>query len=133
MCSLLAIATAVAPGVVYQNPADYAVLSSISICAGNVAVQQDPRFATLLPAQSQTLPVDYVSDWPVWVCKPPTSSEQQQKVPVVRIPVPEPGEDPLSSWANPCAFEQLWLPDDLPTPKARAAIGLVLRLSLIHI
>ena len=104
-----------------QNPTDYATLNTVRICAGNVNVQQDPRFSTLLPAQAQTLPLDYCTTWPAWVTK------EGGKVPVSRIRSPDPADDLLKGWVPPLAFEQLWLPEDLPTPKCRAAIGLVLR------
>lgn len=106
----------------YLNPTDYALISSISICAGNIAVQQDPRFMTLLPNQAQTLPLDYLAQWPIWVVAPPGS-----KLPVAKVPAPKLGADFGTTWVPPAAFEQMWLPKDLPLPKARAAIGLVLR------
>ena len=105
----------------FQNPTEFQTLRSIGICAGNVRVQQDPRFSTLLPAQEQTLPLDYCSSWPIWVTK------KDGTVPVARVSMPEENVDFMKTWVPPAAFEQLWLPDDLPTPKARAAIGLVLR------
>ena len=106
------------------NPGEYSTLRHISICAGNVQVQQDPRFATLLPAQAQQLPLDYVSQWPIYVTKPKSS---RGTVPVHRVPMPEQGVDLWSTWCAPAAFEQLWLPEDLPPPKVHAAIALVLR------
>ena len=106
---------------VYQNPAESASLQQIRICAGNVRVQQAPGFETLLPAQAQTLPLDYCAQWPVWV------SRRQGDVPVIRVPMPEENADVLDTYCPPAAFEQLWLPEDLPQPRARAAIGLVLR------
>ena len=106
----------------FLNPTDYAKLRSINICAGNVRVQQDPRFSTLLPAQEQTLPLDYCSSWPIWVTK-----KDSKNVPVTRVSMPEENVDFMQTWVPPAAFEQMWLPEDLPTPKARAAIGLVLR------
>ena len=119
---MLAVATSAAASSML-NPVDAATLNMVSICAGNVNVQQDPRFATLLPAQAQTLPLDYCSSWPIWVVQTSASA----KLPVARIPGPEGSADPLGGWVPPAAFEQLWLPEDLPQPKARAAIGLVLR------
>lgn len=104
-----------------QNPAEMMTLNTINICAGNVNVYQDPRFSTLLPAQAQTLPLDYCASWPAWVIK------EGGKVPVSRIQSPDPTDNPLEGWVPPLAFEQLWLPEDLPTPKSRAAVGLVLR------
>ena len=107
----------------FLNPMDYAVLNRISICAGNLQVQQDPsQTQMLLPNQQQTLPLDYVSGWPIWVVAPADS-----KLPVVRVPGPMEGAEFGKTWVPPACFEQLWLPDDLPTPRARAAIGLVLR------
>ena len=103
------------------NPVEYSTRDSISICAGNVAVTQDPRFMTLLPAQADTLPLDYCSSWPAWVTRP------KGKLPVERVPGPAKGADILDTWAPAGAFEQLWLPEDLPPPRARAALGLVLR------
>lgn len=114
-------AAAAAAAVVYPNPAEFATLQQISICAGNVNVKQDPRFTTLLPAQAQTLPLDYCAPWPIWLTK------RGGNVPVVRVPMPEKDADLLSTFCPPASFEQLWLPDDLPQPRARAAIGLVLR------
>lgn len=96
-------------------------LNQITICAGKVQVQQDPRFATLLPFQRQQLPLDYCAAWPIWVTK------QGGKVPVTRVAGPAEGADMLETWAPPAAFQQLWLPQDLPLPTARAAVGLVLR------
>ena len=118
---LLSLSAAAAAAVVYQNPTEFAALQQISICAGNVNVKQDPRFNTLLPAQAQTLPLDYCAPWPIWVTK------RGGNVPVARVPMPEKDADLLSTFCPPASFEQLWLPDDLPQPRARAAIGLVLR------
>ena len=39
------------------NPVDAATLQVVSICAGNIRVEQDPRFSTVLPNQAQTLPL----------------------------------------------------------------------------
>ena len=120
---MLAATALLLAAAVLQNPAEQAALRHVSICAGNVRVQQDPRFTTLLPAQAQRLPLDSVSSWPIWVVK------QGGKLPVTRVPVPREDfmDDILNSWCPPAAFEQLWLPQDLPTPQAHAAIGLVLR------
>eukprot|EP00964_Phaeocystis_antarctica_P113818 scaffold77814_cov67-Phaeocystis_antarctica.AAC.11 len=97
------------------------LVRQISICAGNVKVKQDPRFLTMLPYQAQKLPLDYCSSWPIWVSNP------GGKVPVTRVPVPEADlEEWWTTWVPPAAFEQLWLPEDLPQPVARPAIGLVL-------
>ena len=103
-----------------QSPPDM-LLRQISICAGNVKVTQDPRFLTMLPYQAQKLPLEYCSSWPIYVSNP------GGKVPVSRVPVPEADLDEWwTTWVPPAAFEQLWLPEDLPQPAARPAIGLVL-------
>ena len=106
---------------VLQNPTDFAQLRSISICSGNVQVQQDPRFAMLLPYQAQELPVDYCASWPIWVVR------HGGKTPVTRVPMPADDTDLLETYVPPATFEQLWLPEDLPPPVARPAIALVLR------
>jgi hypothetical protein len=108
------------PGMALPEPPDMLV-RQISICAGNVKVKQDPRFLTMLPYQAQKLPLDYCSSWPIWVTNP------GGKVPITRVPVPEAALDEWwTTWVPPAAFEQLWLPEDLPQPVARPAIGLVL-------
>ena len=96
-------------------------LRTVRIAAGRVAVQQDDRFRTLLPFQAQELPIDYCAPWPVWVTK--TSG----RVPVARVPTPDSDAVPGTTWSMPTTFEELWLPEDLPVPQARPAIGLVLR------
>lgn len=122
MLVLLSTTVAAALQNAYKNPTEFAVRDSISICAGNVAVTQDPNFLTMLPAQAQTLPLAYVSKWPAWVTR-----RKDSKIPVTLVPGPAKGADILDTWAPPAAFEQLWLPEDLPRPRARAALGLVLR------
>ena len=97
------------------------LVNQISICAGNIRVKQDPRYLTMLPYQAQKLPLEYCSSWPIWVTNP------GGKVPLSRVPVPEAALDEWwTTWVPPAAFEQLWLPEDLPQPVARPAIGLVL-------
>ena len=96
------------------------LVNQISICAGNIRVKQDPRYLTMLPYQAQKLPLEYCSSWPIWVTNP------GGKVPLSRVPVPEAALDEWwTTWVPPAAFEQLWLPEDLPQPTARPAIGLV--------
>lgn len=119
LCCFLLLITGVA-AMALQSPPDMLV-RQISICAGNVKVKQDPRFLTMLPYQAQKLPLDYCLSWPIWVTNP------GGKVPVTRVPVPEANLDEWwTTWVPPAAFEQLWLPEDLPQPAARPAIGLVL-------
>lgn len=118
---LSSLASASAAGSVLQQPPQPA-LKSVSIAAGKVSVKQDPRYLTMLPFQAQKLPLDYCADWPIWVTK------REGKVPVSRVPAPPPDvEEWWLDWVPPAAFEQLWLPEDLPQPQARPAIGLVLR------
>ena len=85
------------------------LVTQISICAGNIRVKQDPRYLTMLPYQAQKLPLEYCSSWPIWVTNP------GGKVPLSRVPVPEAALDEWwTTWVPPAAFEQLWLPEDLP-------------------
>ena len=58
------------------NPVDAATLQSINICAGAVRVQQDPRFATVLPKQEQTLPLRCAADktWTLWLLQHPAEA-----------------------------------------------------------
>ena len=117
---MAALLGALVPVAAVVEPAQQ-LLQHVSICAGRVTVQQDARFATVLPFQAQTLPLEYCSSWPIWVTKP------QGAVPVSRVPTPALGDELGTTWAPPAAFEQLWLPEDLPLPTARLAIGMVLR------
>jgi len=66
--------------------------------------------------KSESLPLSYVSSWPIWLAAPDGSS-------VTQLP------DGMSEegWVNPHSFEQLWIPQDLPAPLSRAAIGVVLK------
>ncbi len=119
-CLLYCLLWASAAALALQAPPEM-LLRQISICAGNVKVQQDPRYLTMLPFQAQKLPLEYCASWPIWV------TNLGGKVPVARVPVPEANiEEWWTTWVPPAAFEQLWLPEDLPQPTARPAIGLVL-------
>jgi hypothetical protein len=64
---------------------------------------------------TQSLPLSYVASWPTWIATPDGSA-------VTMLPEPTEG-----GFVNPLAFEQLWLPLDLPLPTCRAAIGAVLK------
>ena len=67
----------------------------------------------------QSLPLSYISEWPVWM-----ASESGDAVSLL----PTAGEEAEEAgWVNPATFEQLWQPQDLPRPAARAAIGAVLK------
>ena len=75
--------------------------------------------------RTQQLPISLCSSWPVWMI--PNSGS----VEVVRVPDASDAEtvddaSPLG-WVNPHTFEQLWLPEDLPPPSARAAVGFVIK------
>ena len=122
MLWLLPVAVSLVPPLL--NPTEYATLQCISIAAGRVAVnQQDPRFAMVLPAQEQKLPLSYVAEWPIWIAQAKAGS----KLPVTKIPTSAAIDGVCDSWVPPAAFEQHWMPDDLPVPSAAAAVGLVLR------
>lgn len=64
----------------------------------------------------QSLPLSYVESWPVWMASPSGDSVSL---------LPNTGDE--GDWVNPTAFEQLWLPQDLPRPAARAALGVVVK------
>ena len=109
-----------------RNPVEFATRTHIDICAGNVRVLQlqPSELSAPLPAQAQRLPLGYASSWPIWVVR---QSGEAGTLPVTRVPGPATGADSLDTWVAPSAFEQLWLPADLPTPSARPALVLVLR------
>ena len=97
-------------------------------CRGLVIYPAIPPLSLFSPLRDSAH--SYVSEWPVWVTKHADGSGDgsDSKVPVARVQMPEEqAVDPLSTWVPPSAFEQLWLPADLPTPRARAAVGFVLR------
>ena len=112
----------------WNTPVPDRFVDRISICAGNVRVEQldDVARSIPLPFQAQTLPLEACSSWPIWVVNGKGSTS---RVPVSRIPTPAADVDWTSgaSFVPPLSFEQLWLPADLPAPCARMAIGLVLR------
>ena len=112
----------------WNTPVPDRFVDRISICAGNVRVEQldDVARSIPLPFQAQTLPLEACSSWPIWVVN---GKESTSRVPVSRIPTPAADVDWTSgaSFVPPLSFEQLWLPADLPAPCARMAIGLVLR------
>ena len=64
----------------------------------------------------QSLPLSYVSKWPLWIAAPDGSE-------VTLLPT----EGDEGGWVNPMGFEQIWRPADLPVPASRAAVGIVIK------
>ena len=74
----------------------------------------------------QSLPLA-LCKWPIWwaspgavTCVPGTAAEAVASAAAADEVVP-------SSFVYPAGFEQLWLPEDLPLPSSRLAVGAVLR------
>jgi len=70
-------------------------------------------------APTQSLPISSVHGWPVWMAAADGSE--------VTCVAGTMAEDEVSGWVNPVTFEQLWLPQDLPLPSCRAAVGAVMK------
>lgn len=66
---------------------------------------------------AQSLPLGYVTSWPLWMASAEDSGG------VERLST----EGDEGGWCNPLAFEQLWLPTDLPLPTGQFALGCVLK------
>lgn len=72
---------------------------------------------TALNGAPQHLPLD-LCRWPVWISTRPGEVTQ----------VPGAGEvDEEEGWVDPVGFEQLWLPEDLPTPSCHVALAAVIK------
>jgi len=70
--------------------------------------------------QQQSLPLSYVSSWPVWVASPDGRH-------LTRIP-----EESDDGWNNPTTFEQLWMPEDLRAPTCTGALGAVVKDGMVR-
>ena len=70
-------------------------------------------------APTQSLPISSVHGWPIWMAAADGSE--------VTCVAGTMAEDEVSGWVNPVTFEQLWLPQDLPLPSCRAAVGAVMK------
>ena len=100
-----------------------AVTSALSTPPAPLREPPDPTVNAISIGSSsftqQSLPLSYISEWPVWM-----ASESGDAVSLL----PTAGEEAEEAgWVNPATFEQLWQPQDLPRPAARAAIGAVLK------
>ena len=98
-----------------------AVTSALSTPPAPLREPPDPTVNSISIGSSsftqQSLPLSYISEWPVWM-----ASESGDAVSLL----PTAGEEAEEAgWVNPATFEQLWQPQDLPRPAARAAIGAV--------
>jgi hypothetical protein len=72
---------------------------------------------------AQSLPMNYIERWPMWLATNPgelvlmpEASDSTENI-----------EEQREGWVNPVAFEQIWMPKDLPKPTCCAAIGAVLK------
>lgn len=86
-----------------QQSAPDLTRNTVAVAAGGMSVQQ--------------LPISMASAWPVWVALPDSKT-------LLRVPA---AGDEAEGWVAPLTFEQLWLPEDLPSVTATAAVGLVLK------
>lgn len=91
---------------------------SVTLPQGNV------RVITVISnagGQKQQLPLS-MCQWPLWIASPgaitrlPGAGEK----PDYDDPVPK-------GFVDPSAYEQLWLPEDLPLPECRLALGTVIK------
>ena len=89
-----------------------------------VQTPPDPKLSSITIGSSsftqQSLPLAYVQSWPVWMA---SGAGEVTLLPGTGASA----EEEEGGWVAPHAFEQLWMPQDLPPLDARAAIGVVLK------
>ncbi len=93
--------------------------AAAALCAIPELRLPEPMVNSILIGSSSftqnSLPLSYVSSWPVWMATP--SGDAVSLLP----------SEQDEGWVNAATVEQLWLPLDLPSPAARAAVGAVLK------